>query len=197
MQVPPDAAEVLQVAENELRRLIEEALRQARYQEISSLAALADAIAQLKDGGEVADNSGGFGETKSAGAEPPLPSAPVRRTSRAFPRFERDGDKIVKIAWSKRNRSEYEHRAPREVADLLIDKIKKKKGEGAKFEAGEVLPLKDKESREIPSYQAYLALAWLRFEGLVVKHGREQYSLKPGLATREKIDQLITALPQK
>lgn len=190
---------MLQTAENDLRRLIEEALRQARYQDISSLAALADSIAQLRETHEVEDNGGEeAGETVRAEAEPrPQTQASVRRTSRAFPRFERDGDKIVKIAWSKRNRSEYEHRAPREVADALIDKIKKKKGEGAKFEASEILPLKDKEYREIPSYQAYLALAWLRFEGLIVKHGRDQYSLKPGLATREKIDQLLVALPQK
>jgi hypothetical protein len=117
----------------------------------------------------------------------------VRR--KAFPRFEREEDKLVKIAWSKRDRKEYEHKAPRSVADLLLDHIKGRKGVGVRFVADDVFPMKDLKKREIPSYQAYLALAWLVHEGVITKFGREGYSLKPSSANSARLTELWEALP--
>ena len=49
------------------------------------------------------------------------------------------------------------------------------------FTMEDVLPLFDADSgREVPSYQAYLVLAWLRSAGVVVQHGRQGYSLEKG-----------------
>jgi hypothetical protein len=197
MSVPAGAVAVLRNAEEALRKLIHEALAQGRYQDVSGLAALADALAHLHnstDGNGEASTSAQRQQGNSSVAEE---RQGRRLAARAFPRFERDGDKLVKIAWSKRNRAEYEHRAPRAIVEILIEKIRKKKGEGAKFEAPEILPLKDKAAKDVPSYQAYLALAWLRQEGLVVKYGRDHYAMKPGVATRERIADLWEALPQK
>ena len=104
----------------------------------------------------------------------------------------------MKIAWSKKDRSEYEHKAPRRVADLLVAAIRSRKGEGAKFQAPEVLPLVEPRTRrEIPSYQSYLALAWLRHEGVVAKYGRDGYALKPTAATPEHLTELWEALPSR
>jgi hypothetical protein len=123
---------------------------------------------------------------------------PYRRaSSRLYPRFERDDDKLVKVAWSKRHRAEYEHRAPRGVADTLLEAIRMRKGEGVKFDAADVFPLQDGRGKEVPSYQAYLALAWLRQEGVVAKHGRYQYSLKAASATSQRMIELWDALPQR
>jgi hypothetical protein len=45
----------------------------------------------------------------------------------------------------------------------------------------EVLPLNNPgDGSELPSYQVYLSLAWLRAEDLIVQHGRQGYSLPPG-----------------
>ena len=42
----------------------------------------------------------------------------------------------------------------------------------------DVLPLKDPVSgTEVPAYQSYLCLAWLRSVGIVTQHGRQGYSL--------------------
>ena len=197
MQVPTGALAVLRGAEGDLRKLIQEALQQGRYQDVSAIAALADAIARLS--GSEGEAHEADPETPSRRDEPPPAGSPTRRplSARAYPRFERNGDQLVKFAWSKRNRAEYEHRAPREVVQVLIKSIEKKKGEGAKFEAPEVLPLQDAAHRDVPSYQAYLALAWLRQEGVIVKHGRDKYVLKPGISTRERIAELWDALPQR
>ena len=42
----------------------------------------------------------------------------------------------------------------------------------------DVLPLHDEEHAEIPSYQVYLSLAWLREIRAVAQHGRDGYSVR-------------------
>jgi hypothetical protein len=135
-------------------------------------------------------------EIPTATSEPAIaPGASRRRSARDYPRFKRDGDRLIKVAWSKRDRDEYEHRAPGRVVQMLVDTIRKKKGDGRIFEATDVMPIKDPSTRqEVPSYQSYLALAWLRHEGLVTKKGRDRYMLKAA-ATPERIGELWEALP--
>ena len=48
----------------------------------------------------------------------------VRSRHKTLPRFERDGERIVKVSWSKRAKAEYEHRAPRDVVFSLLDAIR-------------------------------------------------------------------------
>jgi hypothetical protein len=198
----PLSAAVLRILNNaqaELRSLLEEALADSRYTDVAAIARVADGLAQLG-----ASSGSPIGEsTISVPLTPesrPSAASPSRRTrpSRTFPRFEREGDKLVKIAWSKKDRAEYEHKAPRSVIDLLIEAIRNRKGEGAKFEAPDILPLKDsKTRREIPSYQSYLALAWLRHEGVIAKYGRDGYALKPTAARQEHVAELWEALPSR
>ena len=196
---PPSAAQaVLKGAEAQLRALILESATAGEYQEVARLASAADVLARLL---KSLDVDRGVDEGTSTLEKDPSSTGQAlhrrRRSPRLYPRFERDDDKLVKVAWSKRNRTEYEHRAPRGVVDTLLEAISKRKGEGTKFEATDVLPLKDGARREIPSYQAYLALAWLRQEGIVTKHGRDQYSLKPGSTTPQRILEIWQALPER
>lgn len=193
---------ILGNAQAELRSLLEQALSESRYSDVAEIAQLAEALAQLgANRGKVTSEVEPTVSTSQAAAlrgalAPHI--ARASRPSRSFPRFEREGDKLVKIAWSKKDRAEYEHKAPRRVVDLLIEAIRSKKGEGAKFEAPDVLPLSDRKSRkEVPSYQSYLALAWLRHEGVVAKHGRDGYSLKPTAATPARLTELWEALPSR
>lgn len=192
--------EILSAAETELRAVIEQLLRDGAYGDIATTARIADAVAQLKIVAiseeappHVSDERAGVYEI----AEVSPPSA--RRASRSakdYPKFSRDGDKLIKTAWSKRDRAEYEHRTPRRAVELLIEAIVKKKGEGRKFEAGDILPVKDPTTRkEIPSYQSYMALGWLRAEGLVTKKGRNGYVLKNGASSTERLNELWEALP--
>ena len=196
MPLSPAVLRILNKAQTELRSLLEQALAESRYTEVAEIAQVADGLAQL---GAISSQASSIAEQAMAPASRAVP-APQRpaRSPRTFPRFEREGDKLVKIAWSKKDRAEYEHKAPRQVVDLLIEAIRSKKGEGAKFEAPDVLPLTDRKSRkEVPSYQSYLALAWLRYEGVVAKHGRDGYSLKPTSATPERLNELWKALPSR
>lgn len=196
------ALELLQRTQAELRDLIRSALADGRYNEVAEIAKIADGIARLgSPEGDQLDlrlAPSATAGTLSRTADALKRGSQRGRIARTFPRFERESDKLVKIAWSKKDRAEYEHKAPRQVVNLLIEAIRSRKGEGAKFEAPDVLPLKDpKTRREVPSYQSYLALAWLRHEGVIAKYGREGYSLKPTSATAEHLDELWNALPSR
>jgi predicted lipid-binding transport protein (Tim44 family) len=194
---------ILSNAQAELRSLLEQALAESRYTDVAEIAQIADSLAQL--GAANCGPASSHVEPTVYVSQAPAPgnasaahTSRGGRPSRSFPRFEREGDKLVKIAWSKKDRAEYEHKAPRQVVDLLIEAIRSQKGEGAKFEAPDVLPLTDRKARkEVPSYQSYLALAWLRYEGVVAKHGRDGYSLKPTAATPERLTELWKALPSR
>jgi len=193
MPYAKDAITILTETHQRLREVLASALEAHAYEDVASIARIADHISRLLNG------SAPLTSTLNANAEPVVGKAgntPRSRTRHDLPRFERDGDRLVKIAWSKKDRAEYEHRAPLSVVVVLLDAIRERKGEGAVFETPDILPLPGPHrGKEVPSYQAYLALAWLRQEGIIIKHGRNSYILTPNTATPERIDELWKALP--
>jgi len=187
--------EALKGAETTLREVITQALAAKAYGELSKVANAADSIAALireLDGG--AASIGNHHETApSRIAGRPASNAAARRG--AYPRFLRDGDRLLKVAWSKKERQPYEHRAPQAVIQTFINAVRQRKGEGKLFQAADILPLHNANGEEYPSYQSYLALSWLRQVAIVTKMGREGYVIKAGAATPEKISRLWAALP--
>jgi hypothetical protein len=114
---------------------------------------------------------------------PPAATAPVRPTpspkSGTYPQFVREGDNLVKIGWSKADKSEYQHKSPKAALDALVGSLEKIGAGGKRFAMESVIPLMTSEDgSEIPPYQVYLCLAWLRRISAVTQHGRQGYSLK-------------------
>lgn len=95
----------------------------------------------------------------------------------SYPQYFRDGGRLVKRAWSKKERQPYEHKAPQEVIEALLKSIRKARGDQKPFEAADIMPLNRDDGEEYPSYQSYLALGWLRHVGAIAK-GRQGYLLK-------------------
>ncbi len=94
----------------------------------------------------------------------------------------------MKVGCSKRGRKEYEHKAPRRVVDALVDAIARRSANGRRFTVEDVFPLKDgRDHSVVPSYQAYVALAWLKTQGLVRQRGRSGYTLRTGLHLRDAV----------
>lgn len=100
-----------------------------------------------------------------------------RTPTGTYPKFQKDGEKLVKIGWSKKSRTEYEHKAPKSAISTLISTIGALYSVEKYFKAQDVFPLKSTNGEEIPDYQGYLALKWLHSVGLIKKKGRDQYSL--------------------
>ena len=97
----------------------------------------------------------------------------------------------MKVSWSKKERGEYQHKAARRVVELLAAAIAKRAANGRQFTSEDIFPLKDPEAGgEVPSYQAYAALAWFKASGFVRPHGRRGYSARnqgalPGILPSE------------
>jgi hypothetical protein len=176
---------VLQAAERELQRLLAEAATNAEYDALPLLTRWAARIGALLNDADGGDDQ----------SQPPKKSR--RKTSKrrkppskssGYPRFVREADNLVKIGWSKREGSEYEHKAPKEVVHAVVSSVARLGGSGRRFTMDEILPIEDLSGTEIPDYQSYLVLAWLRIAELVDGHGRRGYTISKDFELIDKVD---------
>lgn len=176
------AYDIISNAEQGLRDLMQAALTEKRYRDLGEVAPLADALAEMRrcpssGHAETMGPVSARSEVESNAVETKNSDVRVKQQVDVYPRFERDGDKLIKIAWSKKDRNEYEHRAPREVVFAVGDVLASKVSPGGIFAMDKFMPFKDPDGNDIPSYQAYLALAWFRVLGFVESRGKEGYSI--------------------
>jgi hypothetical protein len=113
-----------------------------------------------------------------------------------FPRFEREGDRLVKIGWSKKNKSTYEHRASQDAVFAVGRHLLSATPAGSTFTMEEISPVPDLSDAEIPSYQVYLTLAWLRHTGTIEKKGCDRYLVRHLASADRELEQLWGRLPQ-
>lgn len=178
MPVIQRAKGVLADAEKVLRELMQEELASQRYSELAELAKMADGLLRLA-GGATAHPTW----QPRSDALSPLEDAATTTAARTrkasvkpvFPRFERHADKLVKVGWSKRQRKEYEHRAPRAAILAFTVHLGSRTMASKPFVVDTLLPAYDAAGDEIPNYQVYLALGWLRQLRIIIKRGREGY----------------------
>jgi hypothetical protein len=172
-------------AEQDIRGLIAEAATSGDYDLVSNLSAIARRLSALAE--EAAANASptvdvpvaplALVERKAVGKSAP-PSA--RRTTRkdGYPRFEKARDTLVKVGWSKKERSEYIHKAPKPALDAVVQRIAELGRGGRTFTADNLPPVRiSGGTDEVPSYQTYVCLAWLREVGVIEQHGREGYTV--------------------
>lgn len=96
----------------------------------------------------------------------------------AYPRFHVINDNLIKVGWSKKQKAEYEHKCPKSVLESLVSALVSISRKGSRFSTEDIIPLTDlSDNTEAPTYQVYVALAWLRAIGLIEQHGRQGYSL--------------------
>jgi predicted glutamine amidotransferase len=177
--------------------LMSEALRQGDLPSLAVLTRLSESLAAALSsvGAAQAARSGVRAErTKEAltagGGTPPTKAAS------AYPKFFVDGERLVRIAWSKRERTEYEHKMPLKAVFAIATELESIGAAKRKFEA-ESLGKVSAEGKEIPSYQVYLCLAFMKATGLIGQHGRGSYSAPSPHRLVEQTRAALTALPQK
>lgn len=196
---------ILKDAETSLRKLIERGLREQSYADIAEVARMADGIARLHPGKITApsvprktSDKETLTQKKSKVSAIPVPIAPTSGTVRGnYPFFGRDRDRLVKVGWSKKNKQEYEHRVPREAVTAFVSHLATNVRNGDLFEVERLLPMQDSSGDDIPAYQVYVTLGWLRTLGVVNKHGRDGYVLRDDSLEDGVLDRLWNTLPSR
>lgn len=168
-----DARALLIRCEADLRNLLSKAAAAGDYDSIVQISALAKEVGAL-----VRNQPERNGSSPAAAPEPKKKKSKAKEKGKDYPRFQRRGGYLVKIGWSKRDRSEYEHKAPWSVAQPILEALGGLGADGRVFQISELLPLTNAEQEvEIPDYQVYLMFAWLKAVNLIDKHGRQGYSM--------------------
>lgn len=216
------ALHVIQEAEAELRRLIGEALGSQSYRDVGLIASMADKLAAIHRDVDLEKGRMPSGDPAAAESRPGSMPLLVMETpavygrSRAsktrirprrspsqvaaadgYPKFLRDGDRLVKIGWSKQDERAYEHKAPRVAVSLFVEKVRETVPPATVFSMDRFLPLRDANQQEIPSYQAYAVMAWLRSSGAIERRTKEGYSYTAGALDAERVEQLWLSLPER
>ena len=176
------AQAVLESCDAGLRKITEAALAEGDYDAVILLTRLLKELAILRGVpsnepstsrpdmiGMTQDDAGQLA-TKSR--VDPRPKKSVGK----YPRFRRDDRQLVKIGWSKKTRSEYEHRAPFAVVRSVTQNLAGRMSNGRVSRVEDLAPTTAESESVTPSYQTYLAIAWLRSEGLVNRVGRKGYT---------------------
>jgi hypothetical protein len=175
------AHDFLAAAEQRLRALITQAADEGDYLAVTRLAEAAEGLRRTTKMLE------GTEHKLPEESIPPPPDVPaanaesasaasvvsIRRTTKEYPRFERQSDRLIKVGWSKKDRAEYEHRTDKDIASAVSLYLAEARIEKT-FRMDDLLPI-GIEGNEVPLYQAYLVLAWLRDRGLIGKQGKDGY----------------------
>lgn len=193
MATVQEARAILTQAQSDLNRLMERALKEQRFGEISAIAGYAEGLSTLLGGRSHSTNASDAAPPKGTQGRTIL--VRKRVPSKKYPRFVREGDKLVKIGWSKKAKAEYEHKAPREAVLAFSQHLLGTVKEGKVFAVEDVLPVPDiANGVELPAYQVYLVLAWLRSEDAVQKQGRDGYVIRPNRISTGSIESLFSKL---
>ncbi len=197
-----EATRIIQECEARIRALMESALSQRRYGDISFLAEMASRISILtcsadmesKGATPVTHTEVSTSLTTPAAAEVIKEDrAPTRERSRPtskYPRFERTDDRLIKVGWSKKDRAIYEHRTPIDAVMAVAKKFEASVGKDRYLRMDDALPATLIDGTEVPSYQAYLVLAWLRSMGAIEKQGNDGYKLIRASLDAEDIEEI-------
>lgn len=181
------ACTAIEKTESEFRELIAEAAKAGEYGDVETLTNWVLRLREISS-----SNDSKNSKTNSVDSPPKRKRrSPTTRGKRgklaAYPKFANDGDNLIKIAWSKAKKNEYRHKSPKEVLSILSKALQEKTNSESVVSMDKVLPLHSPDGSEIPDYQAYLCLAWLKSIGAITQHGREGYSRGEGVNSIDEV----------
>lgn len=120
-----------------------------------------------------------------------------RAWRRAYPKFFRQQNELIRIAWSKREKEEYRHKASLGVLKTLAERMAQQTANGRRvFSTEHLLPLDGADrGEEVPNYQAYACIALLKQTGLIKQHGRRGYSIPRTADFKGDVEAVWNKLP--
>ncbi|MFN9211674.1 MAG: hypothetical protein ACK6DI_12460 [Betaproteobacteria bacterium] len=171
------ALEKVRACEAAIREQIAELLAARRYDQVADLAVLAGRLAEIGNarGEDVVHQRNRPSPVEGSLRTPMVVANSVREKATQYPRFERHGNRLVKIGWSKRDKSEYEHKASFDAVSGVASKLLEAAQAGGMVRVEDLLPVHGQDGEEVPSYQVYLVVAWMRELGALERVGNEGY----------------------
>lgn len=178
--------EVLSKSEREVQEIIGDAASKADYAAVDAGRIAAIEISKLQTRLDVLRK-----QYKSSGG-----SATIQKEKRlsqvfkpsGYPKYEVRNDTLIRTGWSKKEKVEYTHCAPKEAFDSTVKVMEDlAKGKAGPITAEEIITtINDVESIVIPSYQIYVAIGMLRQKGYIKKLGRKGYEMPSDIASKAK-----------
>ncbi len=162
------AAAILDEAETKLAKRAGELVAARQMTAARPLLQLIDDLAALRNAPATA--------LKRERPAPPIEHRPSSAKS-TYPKFARDGNTLVKIGYSRREKKEYEHRSPLSALEAVASHAARVADRQGRFTSDDLMPVSDADGDDLPSYQSYLCLAFLRDRDLVLRDGRSQYCI--------------------
>lgn len=189
---------LLQETEAKLRLLVSEAAASGDYATVVQMASWARTISELLNRKlvEKVSNTPNVQHSTQNGAKGLRQASLTKRGQRSYPVFFRQGDHVIRIAWSKSEKKEYQHKTAYAVLKILAKSMAEKGADGRVFATEQFLPIRDSQNGEVPNYQAYVGIALFKQAGLIDQHGRQGYSI-PRLADfKDAVEAIWKKLPE-
>ena len=198
MTVLGRASHLLQETEAKLRGLVSDAATSGDYTSVVQIASWARTLSELIDRKSAEKSSGAVPvrASHSNGAKGSKQISLSKRGQRSYPLFFRQGDHLIRIAWSKSEKKEYQHKTAYAILKILAKSMAEKGADGRVFATEQFLPIRDMQNSEVPNYQAYVGIALFKQAGLIDQHGRQGYSI-PRLADfKDAVEAVWKKLPE-
>ena len=176
---------ILTKCESDLREQIVEAAKAGDYRTVDSARAAAVGIRSLRTG-IINPSSKAQAKGASVVSHRKRKSASRKGIKSKYPKFEVKNDTLIRIAWSKKQRREYTHKAPRFVFNETVKAMAALAQSGAgPFMAEQIIEqVNNMESEAVPSYQVYIVIGLLRKTKCIKQVGREGYSIPTDIRTK-------------
>jgi hypothetical protein len=195
----------VEMLDHDVRAEIAGAAGEGKFEEVSALTAIAKEIAEI---------AARWRSSTVAGAIVPPPIAVdhaqrsagnsrqaigrLQEHQRSYPQFLREKNNLVKVGWSSQDREGYEHRVSKALVDVICRAVAETGKTGRRFKMDEVVSATTKSGNAVPlSYQIYAVVAWLKWAGMVVQHGRQGYTLVRPRSFSAALETAWLSLPQR
>lgn len=192
------AFHLLQETEAKLRGLVCEAATSGDYASVVQIASWARLLSELLNRKSPERVSSAVPVSKSSriGAKGPKQVSLSKRGQRSYPLFFRQGDHVIRIAWSKRERKEYRHKAAYAILKVLAKSMAERGADGRVFATEQFLPVRDAQDSEVPNYQAYVGISLFKQAGLIDQHGRQGYSIPRLAEFKDAVEAVWKKIPE-
>jgi hypothetical protein len=179
--------EILQNCETAVREIIAAAAQDGDYDTVGKGREVALRVSALRSGhGSSVHEQMRWHPSQIAG--PLSGSGRGSRGSRSleYPRFELVDDNLFRYGWSKREKREYSHKAPKSAFDRVVMAMTKIASANKGPHTAEAIIEEANEGSDdpVPNYQVYAVLGFLKAANAIEQQGREGYLVPDGFESR-------------